>query len=561
MARVATWRGQGLTDGTVLTTAVAGAGDTPWGAVGQAPVVRIASGRDRPEVQIAATSTAHQFRWNGLALAAWSLRFYLRIDAPASALATILYLGHAGGRLLAVNLNTSGTLSLLNASGTVVSTSAALSTLNMYRVEVSGSDTGNVDVRVFECDGYGQAGTAFWTRAGQAIGTTAPLVQAIFGRQSGGAYGPGWFSEFALNDVVGLIGTADEAADESNVELWWGDGTTFRQLESWWGTGASFTRAEWHCLDGTAVSLFRRPFPGSFWYVERPPTAVYEQPQYASNGTVALNATAELMLERGPGQVNRSTFSALFVDYDPAAPVVEIRHGDTNAVLVPTSAGMRIPIGTTPPAGTDRNTAVMGPDGTGWELFKFTRVSDTVWTSTYVVSVDFRGTGLTSGITAAGISTVGGLIRKWELDAGYIGHIIAGSLHQSLLDPTPTAADGQLAYQGGIPVGVWPARQRDNQTVNAYYGDPGVPIGSVFAIPWSVDVEALPITDKSKVVARALQQYGWLVRDRSDYTTIYMEPSIPSGDEALVKPDWQTVLIPLLRRVRGITAANPAGLP
>lgn len=272
MAIVAQWSGQGLASGTALTTSTAGADDNPFNQVSGSVSVQVGEGRDRPEIRITNDATASQFRWNGLNLATWGIRLYFRSEGhPASSLASIVYVTHSGGRLFTINYNPNGTLTLLNASGSFVAASTAIALGQMYRVEVSGGTSGNIDLRVYACSFYDDPGTPFWERQGQAIGSTAAVTQTIFGRQSGGAYGPGFFSELALADTAGEIGTADEPpeVDLSNVEVWYGDGTSFRRVECLYGTGTTFTRLEvhWPVDDGPEFAdPLLSPFsPESIW--------------------------------------------------------------------------------------------------------------------------------------------------------------------------------------------------------------------------------------------------------------------------------------------------------
>lgn len=339
MAVIARWRGQGVANNTTLTTTTVGTDDTAFGQVASGPVVRIETGRDRPEVRISNDATATQFRWSSLNLPTWGLRFYFRSTAhPASALASILYATQSSGRLFTITYNTTGTLGLLNAAASSVGTSPAINTSKMYRIAVSGGTTGNIDLRVFECDRYDEVGTLFWERTNQAIGSTGALTQAIFGRQSGGAYGPGYFSEFALSDSTDLIGPADTAAavDPSTVELWWGDGSSHTRVEAWWGNGTSFNRLETH-WPGEAPTVLRDPvlYPftsESVWNTALGSEAVLGPRGSTSPGNATLaqqfrtwTDPSDSVTKRAPGQINSSEWSTFVNIAEAGAPSVTIR--------------------------------------------------------------------------------------------------------------------------------------------------------------------------------------------------------------------------------------------
>ena len=103
----------------------------------------------------------------------------------------------------------------------------------------------------------------------------------------------------------------------------------------------------------------------------------------------------------------------------------------------------------------------------------------------YHVRTDLTGTGVTGGVRAAGVSAIGGLLRQWELDQGQIDHAVALAL--------PDTA------QAGGPI--WPATAQDSDAAVAYRGH--VPLGTLLAIPSSVDVTTLGLTPGGLVLADA----------------------------------------------------------
>jgi hypothetical protein len=150
------------------------------------------------------------------------------------------------------------------------------------------------------------------------------------------------------------------------------------------------------------------------------------------------------------------------------------------------------------------------------------------------------GSGVGSGGERAyGGSAIGGLIRTWELQSGAIRHVLALALpvdHQ------------RLGW-------VWPASSQDSFAVGSYTGS--VPMGTLVAIPPSVNVNALGLSPAGLAVAHALQDFGAYDVDSSSELDLYAEPPA----EPLVQPirnDLPT-LAPLLRCVTNNTPTTPGG--
>jgi len=147
------------------------------------------------------------------------------------------------------------------------------------------------------------------------------------------------------------------------------------------------------------------------------------------------------------------------------------------------------------------------------ESWRTTRVYAANLSSGFHTRVDLRGDGLT-GTTASGMSSLGGLIRTWELQQHDIRHVLAITMPPGLM------ASGA----------VWPAHQEDNFAAGAYRGS--VHMGSLLAIPASVDVRSLGLSAEGTAIAYALQRYGAYVIDTGGSMALVAEPSA----EAWVRP-------------------------
>lgn len=170
------------------------------------------------------------------------------------------------------------------------------------------------------------------------------------------------------------------------------------------------------------------------------------------------------------------------------------------------------------PAG-DRNLALIEPSGT---------FSDETWLTYlypgWVNAGDFARHDLVNGDgwaplagfgpRAANASTLGGLIRTWELQAASIRHAL------------PMALTGQRESKTYVA----PATSTDSNTS----GHTGViPMGQLVAIPSSTSIDSLGLTSSvGRVIATALQNYGAYNVDTAGALAFYAEP----GADSLVNP-------------------------
>jgi hypothetical protein len=169
----------------------------------------------------------------------------------------------------------------------------------------------------------------------------------------------------------------------------------------------------------------------------------------------------------------------------------------------------RIPDNAVPSLPTDGDRHMLVIDPTGQyvdECWLASKQADGSWWCEYHVRNDLRGAGvLENGVRAYGGSALGGLIRTWELQQGSIQHALALALPRRDLMHGP----------------VWPASSEDG---NATYGG-STPMGSLFAIPRTVNLASLGLSAGGMVIAKALQSYGAYVVDASENFTLFAEPS------------------------------------
>jgi hypothetical protein len=173
------------------------------------------------------------------------------------------------------------------------------------------------------------------------------------------------------------------------------------------------------------------------------------------------------------------------------------------------TAQYRIPNSARPCAGSDANLHVVDPTGRWLDESWHMSGENPSWTSGYHRTTDLFGSGFGTGVRASGASAAGGLIRRWELDRGSIRHALALAITGAQLRRGP----------------VWPATGEDGNAASTYSGP--VPMGALVAIPRGVDVNALGLSPIGVVLARAMQDYGVFVVDRTDGAiALYAEPVV-----------------------------------
>jgi hypothetical protein len=214
-----------------------------------------------------------------------------------------------------------------------------------------------------------------------------------------------------------------------------------------------------------------------------------------------------------PGDPNTQSLLAATPAINAAVwskPVVLASLGDPVRYLGwgPGAVAIHVPDSAQPagPPGGDAHLSIVDPSrhivDESWQT---TRVFGNL-ASAWHTRADLRGDGLT-GATASGMSAVGGLIRTWELQALDIRHALAVAMPPELMAMGP----------------VWPAHQEDSIAASAYHG--AVHMGSLLAIPQSVDVGDLGLSPQGTAIAYALQRYGGYVVDAGGTMALYAEPS------------------------------------
>jgi hypothetical protein len=243
-----------------------------------------------------------------------------------------------------------------------------------------------------------------------------------------------------------------------------------------------------------------------------------------------------LALRTAKPVINRELWSVpvrLARETDPLVTLEAVRNRTTYRI--------RIPADTVTTGGADGHLTIVSPDGvTAYDAFKLVRVDATLWRAQVVTVVDLRTSGIWAGVRAAATPSLAGLIRAHEVRDRRIPHALAIAVPNTVLQNGP----------------VWPAKRQDTDGAAAYSGR--VPMGTLFAIPGSVDVDALPISPDGRALARALQDYGAYVVDRAGTAALYCELACDPTATARMNADWK-VLFGHLRALTNSTQATVGG--
>jgi hypothetical protein len=211
--------------------------------------------------------------------------------------------------------------------------------------------------------------------------------------------------------------------------------------------------------------------------------------------------------------VNTSSYSTPVYTVSARQRRVTVTLDADSPTLARRLAAVPVPDGAMPAAGSDGHMVLWQPSrNTTWELWHMHRTADG-WHARWggVMHGVSRNPGYFRapyGATASGLPLLGGLMRVSELQSGVISHALALAI--------PKAKRGSY---------VWPA-QRTDGNLDA---PTAIPEGTRFRLDPALDVDALPVPPITKIIARAVQRYGMILRDQAGAVTLYAEDPTPLG--------------------------------
>ncbi|MGD9697167.1 MAG: hypothetical protein AB7V42_16070 [Thermoleophilia bacterium] len=261
--------------------------------------------------------------------------------------------------------------------------------------------------------------------------------------------------------------------------------------------------------------------PGRFFS----PTSIWNAPLAAN---AALDDNSAAIVADLAGQVRSSNTGVGWINTDQySTPVytvpasqkkinVNVQSGQTvDAVERAAFTGVPIPPNARPSNGSDHHLVIYQPSSnTMWEFFDI-QGSGESWTahSAGKLTNVSASTGVLpkpSGATASGLALVGGMITIRDAAQGSIDHALSIGV--------PETRQRVVAA---------PANRTDGYITRAS----APPQGAHFRLDPTLDVESLDASPFAKMLARAAQKYGIIVRDTSGTVTFYGEDPSPTGSD------------------------------
>lgn len=170
---------------------------------------------------------------------------------------------------------------------------------------------------------------------------------------------------------------------------------------------------------------------------------------------------------------------------------------------------MRIPDGANQSAGTDGQLVVFNA-GTGWyvdlwQAFKLEGKWHACWGGSIANSYESDGVfPAPSGVSASGLALEPYTVKVAELRAGRIDHAIGIQLPPEVLDRYVSK----------------PATRTDG---NRPRGDNTISEGQLLRLPADLDIDALNLHPVATIIAKAVQEHGFMVADGSTGINISLE--------------------------------------
>jgi hypothetical protein len=251
------------------------------------------------------------------------------------------------------------------------------------------------------------------------------------------------------------------------------------------------------------------------------PDGVWNKPlandaRLAPDSAGLVHALASAVQHSGPW-INTSRYSVpVYVVAADQAPVrVTVNGffspGDRGYRLQQDFASVPLPSNARPADGSDAQLVVYQPStGTLWDFWRLQKNLLGGWTAGWggkLVGVSTNAGIMPPGYgaTATGLPLLGGLMTIDELRSGHIDHALALSMPDTRADTF-----------------VWPAQSTDGRG-----GAGTVPEGTRFRLPANLDIDALGLPPLTAMIAKAVQRYGAIVRDRAGSVTLYGQDPMP----------------------------------
>jgi hypothetical protein len=178
-----------------------------------------------------------------------------------------------------------------------------------------------------------------------------------------------------------------------------------------------------------------------------------------------------------------------------------------------------IPAGAKPAAGSDAHMVVWQPSTDRmWEFWAMSRKDDG-WHARWGGTIEdvsrspghYAGSQARWGATATSLPLAGGLIRAEELRQGRIDHALALAIPHTLIWTEWS----------------WPAQRSDGDTDSPS----AIPEGARFRLDPSLEIDSLGLPRTTEIIAKAAQEHGIVLRDKSGAVSFYAEDPTPTGHD------------------------------
>ncbi|WP_157754748.1 carbohydrate-binding domain-containing protein [Nigerium massiliense] len=290
-----------------------------------------------------------------------------------------------------------------------------------------------------------------------------------------------------------------------------------------WDGALRFT---WRSSTAKAVSVedpvdtsAQQPFASSsFWY-QRIPTNV----ALSERGATYRRVLAEDIASHDrTATINTSGYAPPVYRVNASTPRVKVRNNQCTGpngdpawlerMWAPQFDSVPIPAEAKAASGADQEIVIWSPSTNEvWEMWRFESNSgayQACWGGKFSATNTSNGVHpYPFGVTASGLSLLGGTVRVAELRAGRINHAVAIGVNRP---------------RKGVHS--WPANRDDGtwDSVDA------IPEGQRFRLDPSVDVQSLNLSPIGMIIARAAQEYGFVVRDNTTGpVVVYAEDADP----------------------------------
>jgi hypothetical protein len=250
-------------------------------------------------------------------------------------------------------------------------------------------------------------------------------------------------------------------------------------------------------------------------------TSVWKAPLAANapldTGSSAYVAELRRQLATTNPWINTTTYSAPVYTVAGDQPRVHVKLDTYSPALQTAFDQVPIPAGAVPAGGGDRHLVIWQPaTDTMWEFWLASKQADG-WHARWGGRMD--GTSLNPGYftapnpswwgaTATSLPLMGGLIRIDELRQGHIDHALALAI--------PHTRKG---------VWSWPAQRTDGDIDSTT----AIPEGARFRLDPTLDIDALKLPAVTAMIAKAVQRYGMILRDKSGSISFYAEDPAQYG--------------------------------